>query len=223
MSNKDYSHIKQGMYVLISELGDKKDEVVEAFSKAKGVGYVYVDFFKDELYLGFSHSYINTYAGVENFGENAKQVSVDFILNGPKKELPTTFEEFVQDCVDTGKGFKVKVNPETSSLVQETVFKCGGKWCGESTCIKELQAEYLFFYGGTAELTKTEGDSDYFEKHRLPEITVDTVTTLTYNVVEKEEDNKEENLEKKLEELEAKFNDVCNELRELKDKSNNND
>lgn len=87
MTNKDYSHIKQGMYVLISELGDRGNEVLDAFGKAEGVERVCPDFLDTEDFLGFDrNSSVDTYDNVGCFGHNNQQVSVDFILNGPKKE-----------------------------------------------------------------------------------------------------------------------------------------
>ena len=203
---KDYSHIKQGMYVLISELGDKKDEVVEAFSKAEGVVGVRPDFFNGEEYLGFTlMSRVITYEALGVFGDNPQQVSVDFTLNGPKKEVPDTFEEFVQHCIDNKEGFKVRVTPETSRLVQETVFKCGGSWCGGDAEVKLLGKPQLYLEQSLAGWGMTyEEDERWFNNHQNQEIIVEPVTTLKLVEVVKpksEEDTAKEKREEKIKEL----------------------
>lgn len=83
---KDYSHIKPGMYVLISELGDKKEEVLEAFLNTVNYESFDPDFYTSELYLGIADNggsiYVETYERSDFFGPNNKLVTVDFILNG---------------------------------------------------------------------------------------------------------------------------------------------
>ena len=110
---KDYSHIKPGMYVLISELGDKKEEVLEAFCSAVGKGSCDPDFYPTELYLGvteeedvfntyidtYGDTSIDTYINTESFGSNNKLVTVDFILNGGDNKVIEGIKIEVGDIV----------------------------------------------------------------------------------------------------------------------------
>ena len=97
MTNKDYSHIKQGMYFLKEEIKDEEtwEAVKEAFSQ-EGAALIefysdYVDFLSDldrycgwdtmgDLYIAFDREVPDV------FGPDHALVSVDFILNGPKEE-----------------------------------------------------------------------------------------------------------------------------------------
>jgi len=65
-------------------------------------------------------------------------------------------------------GYKYKVTPETSKLLQEVVFKDGGYWYGEkSPKIILTDIKYLFI---SDEGTITTGSSiGYFNEHRYPE------------------------------------------------------
>lgn len=87
---KDYSHIKRGMYVLISELGSNRVAVEEAFVQSPDF-YMspnnYLEYEEDEDMLGVNdHGEVGTWCEDHGLFENPKQVSIDFILNGPEKE-----------------------------------------------------------------------------------------------------------------------------------------
>jgi len=98
---KDYSHIKPGMYVLISELGDKKEEVLEAFCSAIGKGSCDPDFYSTESYLGIEICagpfYVETYDSIEPYGDNSKLVTVDFILNGGDNKIVGDSTEILEE------------------------------------------------------------------------------------------------------------------------------
>lgn len=64
-------------------------------------------------------------------------------------------------------GYKYKVNPETSRLLQEAVFKDGGRWTSGGTVVDYLNEEYL--YVGESGKLSMGGDSYHFETRDLPE------------------------------------------------------
>lgn len=51
--------------------------------------------------------------------------------------------EQITEMVKAGEEFKIKVNPETSKLVQEAVFAGGWKWAASGTSIVKYNAPYL--------------------------------------------------------------------------------
>ena len=66
-------------------------------------------------------------------------------------------------------GFKYRVNPETSKLLQEAVFKDGGKWSASKTGVQLVDHPYLFVkVDGVLSYCSYDGGS-YFERHHLPE------------------------------------------------------
>ena len=120
MTNKDYSHIKQGMYFLKEEIKDEEtwEAVKGAFSQEgaslTAVYLDYVDFLRDldkycgwdimgDLHIPFDNEVPDV------FGPDHALVSVDFILNGPKEEEKEDATKFkvgeVYQCGDV----KVKI------------------------------------------------------------------------------------------------------------------
>lgn len=64
-------------------------------------------------------------------------------------------------------GYKYQVNPETSKLLQEAVFKDGGRWSYPSKDVAFLDKKHLYVdkYGHI----KWGDDSEWFHNHKLPE------------------------------------------------------
>lgn len=67
--------------------------------------------------------------------------------------------------------FKIQVTPEQSKIVQEILFGYGIYWVSRTRSIICLDAPYLFVENGKiSQCSKRQ--RDYFENHRLPEITL---------------------------------------------------
>lgn len=121
---KDYSHIKQGMYVLVSDIRDEDTyfKVRDAFIAAGAVpDYVET---KKYYYCNRGFSDFKAYPGeacygwdavgglycvsyISWFGDNAKRVYIDFILNGHTKE-----ESTLDDHITAIQAMGYKVNIE---------------------------------------------------------------------------------------------------------------
>lgn len=63
-------------------------------------------------------------------------------------------------------GYKYRVTPETSKLLQEAVFKDGGAW-GNSREVKYTEMEYIFVKDN-GDMTFS-NDGNHFDRHSLPE------------------------------------------------------
>ena len=66
------------------------------------------------------------------------------------------------------ENFKIKVTPEQSRVVQETVFKNGGEWYNRCSGVLSLDSQFLFLTDGT--ITHSQHDNT-FNNHQNPEIT----------------------------------------------------
>lgn len=108
--SKDYSHIKQGMYVSLEgiEAGSELElSIIDAFVQAgarKDEGRDESFNCKMECvydYLGWSFDYGTYFTDDEDYGGFSESVSVDFILNGPKISSETT-------PLSKGDKFKIK-------------------------------------------------------------------------------------------------------------------
>lgn len=124
---KKDSHIKLGMHVRISELGDKKGEVLESFCKAIGEESCDPDFYSEELYLGITDYggsfYVETYERSESFGPNNKLVTVDFILNGGDNKVIDDSEIKVGDTVKVvANGYSYTTYTEMSEILGLTEY-----------------------------------------------------------------------------------------------------
>ncbi|MGD9679446.1 MAG: hypothetical protein AB7V16_13985, partial [Vulcanibacillus sp.] len=68
------------------------------------------------------------------------------------------------------KPFKMKVTPEQSRIVQQTLFSNNYTWFSGDTTIKNLSSPYLYFYEDTLRQTEDFQES-FFIEHELPELT----------------------------------------------------
>lgn len=66
-------------------------------------------------------------------------------------------------------GYKYRVNPETSKLLQEAVFKDGGGWRYQSKTDVRLTDSECMFVDENGWLSHQSSDYDYFNNHPLPE------------------------------------------------------
>jgi len=68
------------------------------------------------------------------------------------------------------KPFKMRVTPEQSRIVQQTLFNNNHTWFSGDTTIKNLSSPHLYFYEDI--LRQTENfEEDFFVTHELPELT----------------------------------------------------
>lgn len=68
------------------------------------------------------------------------------------------------------KPFKMRVTPEQSRIVQQTLFNNNHTWLSGDTTIKNLSSPHLYFYEDI--LRQTENfQEDFFVTHELPELT----------------------------------------------------
>lgn len=213
MSDKDYSHIKQGMYVLKEDIKDENTwyMVRKAFESAGAILDVDRKTYRcwlsdiDKYYGWDKEGDLYIHPELEDTGMYT-QVSVDFILNGPEKTEETSTTEG-NSLAALGKqlfGKKMQVNPETSKLVQEAVFAAGGSWVGRDG-IRLAEAKFLFVSEERGLLSYTR-DSAYFKMHYLTEVEIKPITTFEIIDKSKEEDlNKLKELEEQVEELKLKL------------------
>lgn len=109
---KDYSHIKQGMYVLTKDIKDREtyEKVQEAFYNVGACGRCYycnksyrqLKEYPDELYYGWDRvGDLFAHAFLDRYGSDAQQVSIDFLLNGPEEQetISKTTEPTAEECI----------------------------------------------------------------------------------------------------------------------------
>lgn len=81
-------------------------------------------------------------------------------------------------------GYKYKVTPETSKLLQEAVFKGGGGWrYFDKTEVRLTESTYLFV-DNNGNLSHQDNNTEYFNRHILPEKQPPSVDKTTPKVVE---------------------------------------
>lgn len=202
MSSKDYSHIKQGMYLNSEDINDEDTcwRVRGAFASGGAnlqhdPTITHSSLLRDQYgFYGWDKDgdlYLHSYLAGSGF---YTQVTVDFILNGPEKTKEPTTEG--NSLADLGKqlfGKKMRVTPETSKLVQEAVFAAGGSWPNLRTDVVDYAISY-FFCSINGELTyRVEGET-FFEFRELTEV---KITPTSFSITElptKEEIEKQETL-----------------------------
>ena len=90
--------------------------------------------------------------------EEEKEVSREKIVNKSESKSPWF-------------GFKYRVNPETSELLQKEVFKAGGMWRGGQSCV--ITDSGPFIYVTNEGVLSYDTGIKYFEEKELPEKVID--------------------------------------------------